>query len=97
MWLLDFPGGPVVKNTSANAGDMVLIPDPGRFHMPKGNENHVPQLLSPRSRAHTLRQENPLQWESLCTTTREEPPFPATIESWYAATKIQHGQNKYNI
>ena len=22
MWLLDFPGGPVVKNPPANAGDM---------------------------------------------------------------------------
>ena len=33
----DFPGGPVVKNPLANAGDMGLIPDPGRFHMPWGN------------------------------------------------------------
>ena len=32
----DFPGGPVVKNTSANAGDMGSIPGPGRFHMPWG-------------------------------------------------------------
>ena len=25
----DFPGGPVVKNPPANAGDMDLIPSPG--------------------------------------------------------------------
>ena len=25
----DFPGGPVVKNLPANAGDVDLIPDPG--------------------------------------------------------------------
>ena len=27
-----FPGGLVVKNLPANAGDMGSIPDPGRFH-----------------------------------------------------------------
>ena len=30
----DFPGGPVVENSPANAGDTGLIPGPGRFHMP---------------------------------------------------------------
>ena len=29
----DFPGGPVVKNTPARAGDTDLIPGPGRLHM----------------------------------------------------------------
>ena len=33
----DFPGGPLVKNLPANAGDMGLIPVPGRFHMLQGN------------------------------------------------------------
>ena len=33
-----FPGGPVVRNPSANAGDTCLIPDPRRFHTPRGNE-----------------------------------------------------------
>ena len=33
----DFPGGPVVKNPPANAGDMGSIPSSGRFHMPWGN------------------------------------------------------------
>jgi len=28
-----FPGGSVVKNPPANAGDTGLIPDPGRPHM----------------------------------------------------------------
>ena len=31
---MDFPGGPVVKNLSGNAGDTGSIPGPGRFHMP---------------------------------------------------------------
>ena len=33
----DFPGGPVVKNLPASAGDMGSIPGPGRFHMLQGN------------------------------------------------------------
>ena len=33
----DFPGGTVVKNPPANAGDMGSIPGPGRSHMPRSN------------------------------------------------------------
>ena len=33
--VLDFPGGPVVGNLPANAGDTGSIPDPGRFHVSK--------------------------------------------------------------
>ena len=33
----DFPGGPVVKNLPANAGDEDSIPGPRRFHTPRGN------------------------------------------------------------
>jgi len=32
-----FPDGSVVKNPSANAGDMSSIPDLGRSHMPWDN------------------------------------------------------------
>ena len=32
-----FPGGPVVKNPPANAGDMSWIPGLGRSHMPRSN------------------------------------------------------------
>ena len=47
--LEDFPGGPVVKNLSANKGDNSLIPCLGRFHMPHGSWACAPQLLSPRT------------------------------------------------
>ena len=30
-----FPGGSVVKNPPANAGDKGLIPGPGRSHLPR--------------------------------------------------------------
>ena len=33
----DFPGGTVVKNLPAKAGDGALSPDPGRSHMPWSN------------------------------------------------------------
>ena len=43
----DFPAGAVDKNLSANAGDTGSIPGPGKFHMPRSNLAHVPQILSP--------------------------------------------------
>ena len=46
-----FPGGSVVKNPPANAGDTGSSPGLGRSHMPRSNEAHVPQLLSLHSRA----------------------------------------------
>ena len=33
----DFPGGAVVKNLPASAGDMGSSPGPGRSHMPRSN------------------------------------------------------------
>ena len=34
---LGFPGGTVVKNPPANAGDTSSSPGPGRSHMPQSN------------------------------------------------------------
>ena len=49
---MGFPGGAVVKNPPANAGDMGLSPGPGRSHMLRSNKAHAQQLLSLHSRAH---------------------------------------------
>ena len=35
--VLGFPGGAVVKNLPANAGDMGSSPGPERFHMSRSN------------------------------------------------------------
>ena len=35
--ILGFPGGSVVKNPPANAGDMGSIPAPGRSHVSQDN------------------------------------------------------------
>ena len=37
IWPRDFPGGSVVKNPPANAGDLGLTPDPGKLHMQRNN------------------------------------------------------------
>ena len=37
FWFKGFPGGSVVKNSPANAGDTDSIPDRGRFHMLQSN------------------------------------------------------------
>ena len=50
-WWRDFPGGAVVKNPPANAGDMGSSSGPGRSHMPRSNQAGAPQLLSLCSRA----------------------------------------------
>ncbi|KAJ8792016.1 hypothetical protein J1605_020218 [Eschrichtius robustus] len=53
-----FPGGAVVENLPANAGDPGSSPGPGRSHVPRSNWAREPQLLSLRV------------W-SLCSATRE--------------------------
>ena len=36
-WILGFPGGAVVENLPANAGDTGSSAGPGRSHMPRNN------------------------------------------------------------
>ena len=81
MYKRGFPGGTVVKNPPANAGDTASSPDRGRSHMPRSNYARAPQLLSPR--ATTTEARAPQQ---------EKPPLTATRESLCAATKTQCSQ-----
>ena len=80
--ILDFPGGPVVKNPPTNAEDMGLIPGLGRFHMLWGKEAHVPKLLSQCSRAAAT--EVHVLWRPRSTATRKataiRSPRTTTIE-----------------
>ena len=46
------PGGSVVKNPPANAGDTGSSPSLGRSHMPWSNQARAPQLMSLYSGAH---------------------------------------------
>ena len=58
MFNSGFPGGAVVENLPANAGDTGSSPGLGRSHMPRIRWAREPQLLS-------------LHVWSLCSTTRE--------------------------
>ena len=71
MYLLwGFPGGAVVTNPPANAGDMGSSPGPGSSHMPWSNKARVPQLLSLHSRAREPHLLSP-RAQSPCSTTKE--------------------------
>ena len=66
----DFPGGTVVKNPPANAGDMGSSPSLGRFHMSRSNWARVPQLLSLRSRAFKPQLLKPVRLEPVLHNKR---------------------------
>ena len=69
----DFPGGAVVKNPPANAGDTGSSPGPGRFHMPRSNWARAPQLLSLCSRAHAPQLLKPAHLEPVLHNNRSHP------------------------
>ena len=62
----------MVKKSPASAGDTGSIPGPGRFHMPQGNEIHVPQLLSLRALESMLRNERSHNNKKLSALQLEE-------------------------
>ena len=65
-----FPGGAVVKNPPANAGDKGSTPGPGRSHMPRSNSVRAPQLLSLSSRAHKPQLLKPARLEPVLCNNR---------------------------
>ena len=68
----DFPGGAVVKNPPANAGDMGSIPGPGRSHMPRSTKARAPQLPSLRSRAREPQLLKPAHLEPMLRNKRSQ-------------------------
>ena len=97
----DFPGGSVVMNPPANAGDMDSIPGPRRSHKSQSNQASAPQQLSLCSRAQelpllkpmspkarALLQEMPLQRQACAAVQPERSPSSPKLEkSPGAATK----------
>ena len=63
-----FPGGSVVKNLLAHAGDIGSIPDQGRSHKQWNNKTRA-QLLSLCSRARALKDDTTMR-SSPCTANR---------------------------
>ena len=56
---MDFPGGLVIKNLPANAGNTGSIPGPGRLHMPVCHNHWVSALESALCNKRSHRNKNP--------------------------------------
>ena len=101
-----FPGGAVVKNPPANAGDTGSSPGPGWSHMTRSNWAHAPQLLSLRSRARepqllkpaclepVFRKEKPLQWEARAPQQRVAPWSPQPEKAHAQQRRPNAAKNK---
>ena len=76
--LRGLPGGAVVKNPPANAGDKGSSPGLGSSHMPRSNEACAPQLLSLCSRARKPQLRKPVCLEPMLhykkSQRNEKPP-----------------------
>ena len=73
------------KESVYNAGDMGLIPDLARPHVPWSNEACAPQLLKPRlPKARTLQQEQPLQGEAWALQMEINPDSPQLEKSLHS-------------
>lgn len=77
-----FPGGSVIKNPPADAGDSCSVPGPGSPHVPWSSEAPVTWLLSQCSRAQEPLSTEPAQYwaPSLGCTPREAAMRSLTTE-----------------
>ena len=83
--LWGFPGGAVVGNPPARAGDTGSSPGPGGSHIPRSGEARAPQLLSPRATTAEARapgahgpQQEKLPHEGPSRRNEGWPPLAAT-------------------
>ena len=90
--LLGFPGGAVVKNLPANAGDMGSSPGLGRSHMPRSDWAREPQLLSLRVWSLCSATGEAVTVRGSRTAMKSGPRSPQTGESPRTETKTQHSQ-----
>ena len=88
-----FPGGSVVKNPPATAGDTGSISDPGRSHIPRSNKARGRQLLSLCSRAREPQLLSPRACAAeACVLKRHHREKPALRSCRAAPT--HHSQRK---
>ena len=98
LYTRDFPGGAVVKNLPANAGDTRSIPGLGRSHMPWATKpmghNYWACALEPARHnywAHMSQLLKPVCLEPVFHND-EQPLLATATESPHAATKTQCNQ-----
>ena len=85
----DFPGGPVTGNPPANAGDMGLIPSPGRFPFAEGQLIPCHNYQSLCSRARVPQQGKPPQGKAHAPQL-ESNPKDCTQQQRPSAAKNKH-------
>ena len=83
---MGFPGGAVVKNPPANAGDSGWIPGLGRSHMSWSYKARAPQLLSLRSRAGEPQLLSPRAATTEARAPRARAPQQEKPPQWEART-----------
>ena len=88
---LGFPGGAVVKNLPANAGDTGSSPGLGRSHIPHAAERLGPwaTITEPARLEPVLRNKRGHDSERPAHRNEEWPPLAATRESPRTETKTQ--------
>ena len=89
---MGFPGGAVVKNPPANAGDTGLSPGLGRSNIPRNNKAREPQLLKPTHLEPMLPTRGATAMRSLRTTTKSSPRSLQPEKSLRAVTKTRCSQ-----
>ena len=89
---MGFPGGAVVENLPANAGDTGSSPGLGRSHMPQSNWAREPQITEPARLEPVLRNKRGRDSERPVHRDEEWSPLATTRESPRTETKTQHSQ-----
>ena len=87
---LGFPGGAVVENLPANAGDTGSSSGLGGSHMPRSSWARGPRLLSLRVWSLCSATGEAAVVRGLHAAMRSGPPLAATGESPRTETKTQH-------
>ena len=91
-----FPGGAVVENLPANAGDTGSSPGLGRSHMPRSNWAREPQITEPVRLEPVLRNKRGRDSERPVQGDEEWSPLATTRESPHTETKTQHSNQSIN-
>ena len=99
---MGFPGGAVVENLPANAGDTGSSPGLGRSHMPRSSWAREPQIAEPARLEPVPRdgrgrdRERPAHRNEERSPHRDEewPPLAANRESPHTNQRLNTAKNK---
>ena len=89
-----FPGGAVVENPPANAGDTGSSPGLGRSHMPRSNWAREPQLLSLRVWSLCSAAREPAIMRGPRTTMKSGPHLPQLEKALAQKRRPNTAKNK---